>query len=521
MNQKAVEPRRHGDTENISFWEVDPAGEALDFSTPCNHSKDILRASVSPWWTACFMLAAGILCSISASVMAAEPVNPRTMTFAPMTYEIPKAERFTLANGMVVYLMSDRELPLVNVTAYVGTGSVYEPAEKAGLAGLTAAVMRSGGIEGATPEALDAELEFMASAVECSIGADLGNVSLATLRKNFDRTLELFAGVMMRPAFTQARFDLAVRKSLEALRRQNDDPKGVADRELRKAIYAGNPLGRYPTPPTVKAITRDDLIAFHKHYYHPNNVILAVSGDIGRQELEEKLTRLFGSWTRGTVDFPKIPWPEMTMKPEMLFVKKEIDQSVIRMGHIGITKDNPDLYAIRVMDFILGGNGFNSRLMSEIRTKEGLAYNVDSYFDVGRRFPGIFLAETETKSGSTARAMSLMLDLMSGMTREPVSEQELTLARESMINSFVFGFTRTDMIVNQRARLEYYGYPPDYLERYRDNIARVSRDDVLRVAKQYLHPDRLIKVVVGNDAGLDKPLAMFGGVRQLTLETWQ
>ena len=465
--------------------------------------------------------AVGITAALAAGTAdAAGPVNPRTMTFAPMKYEIPKAERFVLANGMTVYLMTDRELPLVNVTAYVGTGSIYEPAEKIGLAGLTAAVMRSGGIEGITPEQLDAELEFMASGVECSIGTDLGNVSLATLRKNIDRTLELFAGVIRAPAFNQARFDLAIRKTLEALRRQNDDPKGVADRELRKAIYAGNPLGRYPTPPTVKAITRDDLIAFHRKYYHPNNIILAVSGDIGRQELEEKLNAVFGTWVKAAVEFPKVPWPDMTMKSEVLSVKKEIDQSVIRMGHIGITKDNPDLYAIRVMDFILGGNGFNSRLMSEIRTREGLAYNVDSYFDIGRKFPGIFLAETETKSGSTAKAMGLMLDLMTGMKKEPVTEQELKLAKESMINSFVFGFTKTDMIVNQRARLEYYGYPKDYLENYRDNIARVTRDDVLRVAQKYLHPDLLIKVVVGDDARFDKPLATFGTVRQVVLETY-
>ena len=459
---------------------------------------------------------AGIMAAaVVGPAVAAESVNPRTMTFAPMKYEIPKAERFVMANGMIVYLISDRELPLVNVTAHVGTGSIYEPAEKVGLAGLTAAVMRSGGIAGSTPELLDAELEFMASGVECTIGADLGNVSLTSLRKNFDRTLELFAGVMMTPAFDRGRFDLAVKMSLEGLRRQNDDPKGVAERELRKAIYAGHPLGRYPTPVTVKAITRDDLIAFHHKYYLPNNVILAVSGDIGRKELEEKLNAVLGGWNKGDPELPKGPWPEMVLKPEMLFIKKEIDQSVIRMGHRGITKDNPDLYAIRVMDFILGGNGFNSRLMSEIRTKEGLAYNVVSYFDVGRKFPGIFLAETETKSGSTAKAMGMMLQLMTGMTQGLVSEEELKLAKESMINSFVFGFTKTEMIVNQRARLEYYGYAPDYLEKYRDNVALVTRADVLRVAKQYLYPDKLIKVVVGNDAKFDKPLATFGTVRQI------
>jgi zinc protease len=449
------------------------------------------------------------------TAMAGEAVNPRTMTFAPMKYEIPKAERFVLQNGMIIYLISDRELPLVNVTAFVRSGNIYEPSEKAGLAGIMSAVMRSGGIEGSTPEQLDAELEFMASSVECSTGADLGNVSLTTLRKNFDRTLELFAGVMMKPAFNQARFELAIKMSLEGLRRQNDDPKGVAERELRKAIYAGHPLGRYPAPATVKTISREDLIAYHRQYYAPDNIILAVSGDIGRQELEAKLNAAFGNWKKANLVLSKVAWPEMTLKPEMLFIKKDIDQSVLRMGHMGITKDNPDLYALRVMDFILGGNGFNSRLMYEIRTKAGLAYNVASNFEVGRKLPGIFLAETETKSGTTAKAMEIMLNLMTEMTQQPVSGEELMLAKESMINSFVFGFTKTEMIVTQRARLEYYGYAPDYLEKYRENIARVTQDDVLRVAKKYLHPDKLIKVVVGNDAKFDKSLATFGEVRQV------
>ncbi len=460
--------------------------------------------------------AVGIIAALFVgSAMAAEPVNPRTMTFAPMKYEIPKAERFVLQNGMIIYLISDRELPLVNVTAFVRSGNIYEPSEKAGLAGIMSTVMRSGGIEGSTPEQLDAELEFMASSVECSTGADLGTVTLTTLRRNFDRTLELFAGVMMKPAFNPARFDLAIKMSLEGLRRQNDDPKGVAERELRKAIYAGHPLGRYPAPETVKTISREDLIAYHRQYYAPDNVILAVSGDIGRQELETRLNAAFGNWKKGNVALPEVAWPEMTLTPEMLFIKKDIDQSVLRMGHMGITKDNPDLYALRVMDFILGGNGFNSRLMSEIRTKEGLAYNVASYFDVGRKLPGIFLAETETKSGTTAKAMGIMLKLMTEMTQQPVSGEELMLAKESMINSFVFGFTKTEMIVTQRARLEYYGYAPDYLEKYRENIARVTQEDVLRVAKQYLHPDKLIKVVVGNDAKFDKSLATFGEVRQV------
>jgi predicted Zn-dependent peptidase len=209
--------------------------------------------------------------------------------------------------------------------------------------------------------------------------------------------------------------------------------------------------------------------------------------------------------------------PDSTLRPAVLHAQKEVSQSVIRMGHIGIDKNNPDLYAIRVMDYILGG-GFTSRLTLEIRTNQGLAYNVDSRFDVGRRFLGTFIAETETKSGTTVKAINLMRDIIAGMTKGPVSDQELQLAKDSIVNSFIFGFTRTSDVVNQRARLEYYGYPADYLDRYRDNIAKVSKDDILRVARKYLHPEALILMVVGDEKQFDKPLASFGPVTEIRLE---
>ena len=184
---------------------------------------------------------------------------------------------------------------------------------------------------------------------------------------------------------------------------------------------------------------------------------------------------------------------------------------------MGIDKNNPDLYALRVMDYILGG-GFTSRLTQEVRSNQGLAYNVESSVDVGRRFIGTITAETETKSESTVKAITLIREIIAGMTAAEVSEQELSLAKEFMINSFIFGFTKPDVIVNQRARLEFFDYPAGYLENYRDNIARVTREDVLRVARHYLHPDRMVLMVVGNDQKFDKPLTTFGAVREIKLE---
>lgn len=465
--------------------------------------------------------AAVLICALCAllavPVWGGDAPNPRTMTFPQLKFEIPKDTRFVLDNGMVVHFIEDHELPLVSITAYVGTGSVYDPSGKTGLAGLTGSAMRSGGIGGVAPEKLDEELDFMASSIESGISADSGTVSMSTLRKNLDRTLELYAGVLTRPAFDAARVELAKNQAIEGLRRMNDDPKEVAERELHKAVYAGTPLGNVPTIDEVKSFTRDDMAAFHRRFYRPNNVVLAVSGDVTLPELKEKLSRVFSGWQKGEVSLPPVAAPHEAQQREVLLAKKEVSQSVIRMGHLGIEKGNPDLYALRVMDFILGGNGFNSRLMEEIRAKQGLAYNVASAFDVGRRYPGLFEAETETKAASTAKTISLMLEIIEGMCTEPVSEAELKLAKESMINSFIFGFAKTDVVVNQRARLEFYNYPAGYLENYRDNIAKVTREDVLRVAKKYLHPDRMFIVVAGDPKSFDKPLTLFGQVRELQL----
>jgi predicted Zn-dependent peptidase len=446
---------------------------------------------------------------------AQKSADPRTLTFPELTFQIPRSERVQLKNGMVVYLLQDHELPIVNLTAYLNAGSIYDPPDKVGLASLTGAALRTGGTLETAPDKLDRELEFMASSLESSINADHANVSLSTLTRNLDRTLALFAELMTKPAFDPARVELARMHAIEAIRRQNDDPKGIASRELNRAIYPDHPLSRTPTPASVRAITRDDLIAFQERYFYPANTILAVSGDFDRERLLKRLEALFARWPNRAPSFPVVPEPKDDGSAAVLHVQKEVNQSVIRMGHLGIDKNNPDLYAIKVMDFILGG-GFTSRLTREIRSNQGLAYHVGSYFETGRRFRGPFSAETETKSGTTARATTLLRSIIAGMTLAEVSVEELKLAKDSIINSFIFGFARSDAVVNQQARLEFYGYPAGYLENYRDNIARVTREDVLRVARKYLHPDAMKLIVVGDEKKFDQPLSLFGRVREIT-----
>lgn len=451
------------------------------------------------------------------SAWGAERANPRSMTFPPLNFSIPKSERVLLANGTPVYLLQDRELPIVSVSALIRTGSVYDPAAKSGLAALTGSLLRSGGTASLTPRQLDEELEFMASSVESAFLTDSGTVTMTSLTKNLPRTLQLFSEVLYRPRFDEQRLEVARRQALEAIRRQYDDPKELGERELQKAIYAGHPLGVFPSAETVTAITRNDLQAFHHRFVRPDNLLITVSGDFDRTQMLALLNQTVGAvQPRGALDLPSIPAVQPAYRPEVLYAGKEINQSVIRLGHLGITKDDPDLYAVRVLDFILGGS-FTSRLMMEIRTNQGLAYNVGSHFDVGRRFIGSFTAETETKAESTAKVISLMTDIINGIRREPVSEQELTLAKQSIINSFLFGFTSPASIVMQQARLEFYGYPSDYLDRYRERIATVTREDVLRAARNHLRPEAFKLVVVGDAKTFDRPLSTFGTVRELAL----
>lgn len=456
------------------------------------------------------------LCTSSMSLAASNVSNPRKMAFPPLDFEIPRAERVILDCGMPVYLLIDPELPIINITGLVRTGSVYEPASKAGLATLTGSVMRSGGAGNLTPEQMDDELEFMASAVESSISEDMGAVSLTSLSKNFGRTLRIFSDVLLRPAFSEKRVDIARKQLIEGLRRQNDDPKEIAGREIGRAIYAGHPLGVVPTVSSAGSITRQDMLDFHRRFFRVDNVILAVSGDFERTAMLKELNEVFGAQPDlPPLALPEIPQPLNAFFPEVIYARKDVNQTVIRMGHLGITKDSPDLYAIRVLDYILGGS-FTSRLTMEIRTNQGLAYNADSHFDIGRRFTGTFIAETETKAESTVKVISTIKEIITGMTREPVSEQELKTAREHIINSFMFGFTSPASIVTQRARLEFYNYPPDYLETYRDKIARVSREEVLAAARKHLKPDAFKLIVVGDAEKFD--LKEFGKIRELDLK---
>ncbi len=440
------------------------------------------------------------------------PPSPRPdqLSFPPLVFDLPHVEKLELPNGIRLYLKEDRELPLVEVTALVGVGAIGDPLEKTGLTGLFAETLRTGGAGDLSPEALDETLEMLAA--ELSVAGDTYATSLElSLRsEDLETGLGVLSDLLLRPRFSPERLDLARRRAKEAVRRQNDDPGEIAGRTLRRAVYGDHPLGRTPTEETLNAVGRDDLLERHRRHFHPENLRLAVSGDFDRALLLSVLEKLFGDWEQGKGVSQEIPALTAEFRPSVLVASKEIPQTTILMGHLGIDKESPDLYATRVMNFILGGGGFNSRLMREVRSDRGLAYSVYSYYQVGRRLPGLFVAGCETKSSSTLEAAGLMRQIMTGMRERVVDPDELALAKESLINSFVFSFTDSHAVVTQTMTLDFYGYPDGYLESYRDRLAAVEAEDVLAAARRHLRPEELAVVLVGDDKAFDAPPGKLG-----------
>jgi zinc protease len=446
------------------------------------------------------------------------PQRPEQLSYPPLTFAIPEVERIELANGMRVYLREDSELPLVQVTAMAGSGALAAPRELTGFDDLFAATLRTGGTRTTQADRMEARLDLLAANLSCDMGPYSTQLGLSVRRDDFVEGLAIVADLLRHPAFAADKLELARSRAFETVRRRNDDPDGIAERVLMAAIYPDHPLGDAPTETSLAAISREQLVTYHGRYFAPDNLWLAVSGDVRREELLPLLERLFGDWPRAGV--AEIALPPLTPAPagRLLVVTKDVPQSTIMLGDLGLTKDHPDQYAGRVMNFIFGGGGFNSRLMREIRSDRGLAYSVWSHFQVGRRFPGPVMAGTETKNVSVVEALTLMRSIMTGLREQPVSAEELRTARESLVNSFIFSFTDPHAVVVQRMQFDFFDYPADYLARYQERIAAVSAEDVQRVARDYLRPDRQQIVVVGAPDEATASLELVGlPVRRLTV----
>lgn len=446
--------------------------------------------------------------------------HPAQLVFKPLTFPFPQVEQVTLSNGLIVYLLEDHELPLLNLTAVIRTGSVYDPDDKAGLASLTGTVMRTGGTRFMTGDEINETLDYMAGVMETGIDSNAGRASLSVLKKDTDKGLEIFSDVVRNPVFSEEQVDLARKKQLERIKRSNDDPQEIAFRELRRGIFENDPRGRVPTLETIANITREDLVSFHGRYFHPDNTILGVAGDFKRDELIGKLEAIFKTWNPGEITPPPLGLPEEREAGIVCYAHKDLPQSTIAMGHLTIGTADPDFFPLTLLNFIAGAGGFKSRLMSEIRSDRGLAYSVGSIYSSEADY-GIFAAYCFTKSDTTIESITLIKEILKRIKQEGISPEELEWAKSSIINNFIFEFTSSSQIVTRRVAIAYDKLPKDFLETYRERIMAVTVDDVNRAAADYLHPDRMVLVVVGNSDDFDGSLSQLGAVRIITLEETQ
>lgn len=464
-----------------------------------------------------------VVAALAASLLAPTGAWPQVteadeIEYPPLPdFEVPEPTRLELANGMVLILVEDHELPLIDAVARVRTGQRLDPSGLAGLASLTGEVMRTGGTDRLGGDAIDEFLEGRAASIESSISVDAGRAAMSCLKEDFGEVLEIFGEVLRRPVFDENKLAVAKNQVNATIARQNDDALGILFREFREVVLGGDsPYTRPDTYTSVARITRDDLKAFHARYYHPNNIVLGLVGDFDTDEVVEQVRRVFGDWPSGPPSGRFEGGYRTEATPGVFFVEKsDVTQSSIVMGHLGVRKDNPDYYAIQVFNELLGG-GFSSRLFNRVRSQKGLAYAVSGSLGSGWDREGRFELFTTTKTETTGAAIeALILEARRIAGDEPPTQSEVEHAKQAILSSFVFTSDSSRKILGQQLDYEYYGYPLDWLERYIDGIRAVNLEQVQAVGTRYVKADDLSIVVVGPREGRDRPLEDFGPVTEL------
>jgi zinc protease len=458
-------------------------------------------------------------------------------------HDIPQPQRVVLDNGMVVMLAEDHELPLISVTAMMRAGARLEPAGKLGLAAITGDLMRTGGVtrqvggaaaRGAiSGDELDDRLEAHAAELDVSFGEDSGSASLSVLKADFTELLPLLAAVLRHPAFDEAKLALAKDLAKQRLARENDDAEGLAYRELLRLVYGPRSVyGRTPTFATIDAITTADLAAWHRRYVHPERIVLGLSGDFEPATALAAVRAAFGGWPRGTPPTAgatgaggadsALAGPDAfayRREPDPgLFVidKSDVSQSQVVMGHLGVLRSDPDYFALQVANEVLSGS-FASRLVAHVRTEKGLAYTVEGGVGGEWDHPGLTLLSLSTKASTTAAGAEALLAEARGLLAQPPTDEEVALAKQSILAAFIFHSDSPAKVLAQQLSFELYGYPLDWLDRFRTAVEAVTTDGVRQAIGRHLHPGELTILVVGPQETADPALAALGKITPLPL----
>jgi len=429
--------------------------------------------------------------------------------------EQPK--RIELANGLTIFLQEDHELPFIDGTILIRGGSREQPAGKVGLVSLYGEAWRTSGSASKSGDALDTELAEKAANIETGGGTASTTLEWGSFKQDFDTVFGEAVDLLLHPAFKADKLALAKRGIDTGISRRNDDAEEIASRESTQLVYGkDSPYARQTEYATVAAVTLDDLKTWHDRTVVPNDMIVAVEGDFDSAAMEAKLRKAFEPLPRGTaIESPKVEFPGP--KPGVYFVDKEdVNQSTVEIVGLGTERSNPDYYALSVMNEIFSG-GFGSRVVQYVRTKLGLAYSVGGSYGALYDHPGEFRSSAGTKSVSTVAATQAVLEEIGRLKTKPPTPDELRKAKDQVMNSFIFRYDTPEKVLNEQVTLAFYGYPPDFLEKYKDGIEHVTAADVTRVANKYIDISKLAILVVGNKSEIQPPLSTLGKVTDLDI----
>ena len=408
--------------------------------------------------------------------------------------------KFVTTNGITVLVLEQHFLPIVEIHALVKTGSAQDPPDKAGLANLVASLLDEGTTT-RTSKQLAEQIDFVGGALEAKASEDFTTASARVLKKDIDLGFTLLADMLQHPAFSRQEFERIRIQLMGEMASDNDDPGHIAMKAFNQLVFHGHPY-RWPvngTEDTLHKITLADVQSFYGREYSPSQVILTIVGDLTLEQATALTQTHFGAWKKGAATTRNIKPPSPVERRTVQLIEKDLTQSTIVLGHGGIPRTHPDFYSVTVMNYILGAGGFSSRLMDSIRDKQGLAYGIMSHFDA-RLMPGSFWVNLQTKTETTNQAITGVLSEIKSIRDTPVSDQELAEAKSYLIGSFPLRFDSTAKLAKVLAQVEFYGLGFEYFSEYQKWIDRVTKEDVQRVAKQYLDPKRYALVVVGNIA---------------------
>lgn len=430
--------------------------------------------------------------SIAAALVVFGLVAPPTAPAAEIT-----PTRFQLDNGLTVLVVEQHALPIVHVQALIKAGAAQDPPGKSGLANLVAGLLDEGTKTRSSKDIAE-QIEFVGGTLTARAEDDFSTATLRVLRKDVERGVTLLADILRNPSFPQKEFDRVRRQTLGQIQSEEDDPGTVASKAFHELVFPGHPY-RWPvigTETTLPQITRADLLSLHKREYLPNQTILAIVGDMTADQARALVKTHFGAWPAAPAPARTVGPPKPVERTVTRLIDKDLTQATIMLGHVGISRSNPDFYAVTVMNYILGAGGFSSRLMDSVRDNQGLVYGIHSTFDANV-LPGPFEISLQTRNHTANQALAGVLAEIKGMRDAPVSDQELAEAKSYLIGSFPLRFDTTAKLADVLTLVELHGLGLDYFSQYPRWIERVTKDDALHAAREYLHPDRYALVVVG------------------------